>query len=77
MLVCLATPIAILIGSGLDPHISPAAEYQVARIAKANDMTEDEVREIIKKCTDGKFLGVLGEKTVNVIKVNLMMYGIF
>lgn len=49
MLVCLATPIAILIGSGLDPHISPAAEYQVARIAKANDMTEDEVREIIKK----------------------------
>lgn len=41
-------------GSGLDPHISPAAaEYQVARIAKANDMTEDEVREIIQKCTDG------------------------
>ena len=36
-------------GSGLDPHISPAAaEYQVARIAKANDMTEDEVREIIQ-----------------------------
>lgn len=76
VLVCLATPIAILIGSGLDPHISPAAEYQVARIAKANDMTEDEVREIIKKCTDGKFLGVLGEKTVNVLKVNLMMDGI-
>lgn len=76
MLVCLATPIAILIGSGLDHHISPAAEYQVARIAKANDMTEDEVREIIKKCTDGKFLGVLGEKTVNVLKVNLMMDGI-
>ena len=76
VLVCLATPIAILIGSGLDPHISPAAEYQVARIAKANDMTEDEVREIIKKCTDGKFLGVLGEKTVNVLKVNLMLDGI-
>lgn len=64
-------------GSGLDPHISPAAaEYQVARIAKANDMTEDEVREIIKKCTDGKFLGVFGEKTVNVLKVNLMLDGI-
>lgn len=61
-------------GSGLDPHISPsAAEYQVARIAKANDMTEDEVREIIKKCTDGKFLGVFGEETVNVLKVNLML----
>ena len=39
-------------GSGLDPHISPAAaEYQVPRLAKANDMTEDEVREIIEKCT--------------------------
>ncbi len=64
-------------GSGLDPHISPAAaKYQVARIAKANDMTEDEVREIIKKCTDGKFLGVFGEETVNVLKVNLMLNGI-
>ena len=48
-------------GSGLDPHISPAAaEYQVARIAKANDMTEDDVRSIIDKCTSGKFLGVFG-----------------
>lgn len=63
-------------GSGLDPHISPAAEYQVARIAKASDMTEDEVREIIKKCTVGKFLGVFGEETVNVLKVNLMLDGI-
>ena len=43
-------------GSGLDPHISPAAaEYQVVRIAKANQMTEDEVREIIDKCTDDRF----------------------
>ena len=64
-------------GSGLDPHISPAAaEYQVARIAKANDMTEDAVREIIEKCTDGKFLGVFGEETVNVLKVNLMLDGV-
>lgn len=64
-------------GSGLDPHISPAAaEYQLARIAKANDMTEDEVREIIEKCTDGRFLGVFGEETVNVLKVNLMLDGI-
>ena len=64
-------------GSGLDPHISPAAaEYQVARIAKANNMTEDDVREIIQKCTDGKFLGVFGEKTVNVLEVNLMLDGI-
>ena len=64
-------------GSGLDPHISPAAaEYQVARIAKANDMTEDEVRAIIDKCTDGRFLGLFGEETVNVLKVNLMLDGI-
>ena len=64
-------------GSGLDPHISPAAaEYQVARIAKANNMTEDEVREIIDECTDGKFLGIFGEETVNVLKVNLMLDGI-
>ena len=64
-------------GSGLDPHISPAAaEYQVARIAKANDMTEDEVRAIIEKCTDGRFLGLFGEETVNVLKVNLMLDGL-
>ena len=64
-------------GSGLDPHISPAAaEYQVARIAKANNMTEDEVREVIQKCTDGKFLGIFGEETVNVLKVNLILDGI-
>ena len=64
-------------GSGLDPHISPAAaKYQVARIAKANDMSEDSVREIIDKCTSGRFLGVFGEKTVNVLKVNLMLDGI-
>lgn len=64
-------------GSGLDPHISPAAaEYQVARIAKANNMTEDAVREIIDQCTDGRFLGIFGEETVNVLKVNLMLDGI-
>lgn len=64
-------------GSGLDPHISPAAaEYQVARIAKANNMTEDAVREIIDQCTDGRFLSIFGEETVNVLKVNLMLDGI-
>ena len=39
-------------------------------------MTEDEVREIIRKCTDGGFLGIFGEETVNVLKVNLMPDGI-
>ena len=60
-------------GSGLDPHISPAAaKYQVTRIAKANNMSEEKVRAIIEKCTDSRFLGALGEKTVNVLKVNLL-----
>ncbi len=64
-------------GSGLDPHISPAAaEYQVARIAGANDMSEKEVRDIVEKCTEGRLLGILGEKKVNVLKVNLMIDGI-
>lgn len=64
-------------GSGLDPHISPAAaEYQTARIAKASGMEEGAVRQIIDKCTDGRFLGIFGEKTVNVLKVNLMLDGI-
>lgn len=64
-------------GSGLDPHISPAAaKYQVTRIAKANNMSEEKVRAIIEKCTDSRFLGVFGGKTVNVLKVNLMLDGI-
>lgn len=64
-------------GSGLDPDISPAAaEYQVARIAAVGDKTESQVRKIIEKCTTGKFLGVFGEETVNVLEVNLMLDGI-
>ena len=63
-------------GSGLDPEISPdAAEYQVPRLAKATGKSEGEVREIIARCTTGRFLGVFGEPTVNVLKVNLMLDG--
>lgn len=63
-------------GSGLDPEISPdAAEYQVPRLAKATSKSEGEVREIIARCTKGRFLGVFGEPTVNVLKVNLMLDG--
>ncbi len=63
-------------GSGLDPEISPdAAEYQVPRLAKATGKSEDEVREIIAQCSKGRFLGVFGEPTVNVVKVNLMLDG--
>ena len=64
-------------GSGLDHEISPdAAEYQVPRLAKATGKSEDEVREIIAQCTKGRFLGVFGEPTVNVLKVNLMLDGV-
>lgn len=63
-------------GSGLDPEISPdAAEYQVPRLAKATGKSEGEVREIIAQCAKGRFLGVFGEPTVNVLKVNLMLDG--
>ena len=63
-------------GSGLDHEISPdAAEYQVPRLAKATGKSEGEVREIIAQCTKGRFLGVFGEPTVNVLKVNLMLDG--
>lgn len=61
-------------GSGLDPDISvAAAEYQVPRLAKANNMTEEEIEAIIDSCTNHKILGVLGEETVNVLKVNLKL----
>ena len=50
-------------GSGLDPHISPAAAaYQVARIAKARGISEQAVQEIIERCSSGRFLGVFGEE---------------
>lgn len=63
-------------GSGLDPEISPdAAGYQVPRLAKAAGKSEGEVRDIIAQCTKGRFLGVFGEPTVNVLKVNLMLDG--
>lgn len=63
-------------GSGLDPEISPdAAEYQVPRLAKATGKSKDEVRDIIAAGTKGRFLGVFGEPTVNVLKVNLMLDG--
>ncbi len=63
-------------GSGRDPENSPdAAEYPVPRLAKATGKSEGEVRDIIDQCTKGRFLGVFGEPTVNVLKVNLMLDG--
>ena len=64
-------------GSGFDPHISPAAaEYQVGRVAAACGRTEEEVRAIIRQCTERPLLGAIGEARVNVLKVNLMLDGI-
>ena len=60
-------------GSGLDPDISlAAAKYQIPRIAKSREMSEEDIEAIIEKCTDSRFLGALGEKTVIVLKVNLL-----
>ncbi|EGT3616945.1 potassium-transporting ATPase subunit KdpC [Clostridium perfringens] len=64
-------------GSGLDPHISvAAAKYQSKRIAEARNLSVEEVNNIIDKYTTGRFLGVFGEKVVNVLQVNLALDGI-
>ena len=61
-------------GSGLDPHISPAyAELQIARVAEERGVTEDEVRSLVEKYTDGSTLMVLGEPRVNVLRLNLAL----
>ncbi|HRA48762.1 MAG TPA: potassium-transporting ATPase subunit KdpC [Thermomicrobiales bacterium] len=61
-------------GSGLDPDISPAsAEMQIPRVARERNLSEDQVRKLVRQATSGRTLGFLGEPRVNVLMLNLSL----